>query len=333
MLALALLAQTILWAVVHFTDIRVQELPPPAPDASSLKVIVHDGPGAAPAQPTAGPAGKSLAPPEAIVRTKAAASKPGPGADAALAPGGAKNINLVPTGNDIRLRRAAGLIQAVGVIAAILLALLVVAGGSAVPGVEHAVTACMWTLVIAFVTIPLGSILPGITYSGVFAPYDSIVRDSDAYRSGVDSAPGGIAFFGLHMGVPMLLITAVGACVLRFRAGIEQGVIITSVSQLDERIEQEIRSRTLGELSRPRAIAALNQAIGAAPAPIPNAGPTSGPLRQPPARSPGMMPPRAANPLGASLGQAPAPVAPAPAPRPIATPAPGDGPGSSRRPI
>jgi hypothetical protein len=58
------------------------------------------------------------------------------------------------------------------------------------------------------------------------------------------------------------MLGALAVVVVRFRIGIEQGVIVTHASQLDEKLEREIRERKLGELSQPRAVGALNQAIG-----------------------------------------------------------------------
>jgi hypothetical protein len=61
-----------------------------------------------------------------------------------------------------------------------------------------------------------------------------------------------------------------GSCLVlyRFRSGVAQGVIVTSVSELDERLEREmanIRARGVAASSSPRAVAALNQAIGDVP--------------------------------------------------------------------
>ena len=57
-------------------------------------------------------------------------------------------------------------------------------------------------------------------------------------------------------------IAGLAAAVIRFRVGVEHGVIVTNVSQLDEKLESEIRGMKMGQLSSPRSVGALNTAIG-----------------------------------------------------------------------
>ena len=246
-LAVALTAQILVWSFVHFTDVRTKELAPAS--GASAPVVVASSPESG-----------TLA------------------ADRGVDP------NTVQSAGDIKLRRIAALVQTVGVLSCLILMVLMmqgvsIAGGSNVPGLEMAVTASTWVLIISALSLPLGKLLPEVAYPGVFLSYESLVAESAAVRT---TGSGGFAFFGLHLFLPLLMIAGLAASVLRFRAGVEHGVIVTNVSQLDEKVENEIRSMKLGQLSSPRSVGALNQAIGddaSHPSPSPMQKPQEAPGR------------------------------------------------------
>ena len=232
--ALCLVAHTLVWGFIHFTDVRHQQLEAKAASVQPLTVVNSKG---------------------AVVTIQAPPSE-----DAA-------DVNRVEGPGAVVLDRMGEVIQTFGVIAAVVLFVLmfqaiVVAGGGQVPGVEQAVTAGTWTLVLLMLALPWGGVLPEMTYPGVFRGYEGMVEASEAYRSGGPGAMGGGAFYGLNLVMPLLMLGGLAVVVLRFRTGIEQGIIVTHASQLDEKLEREIRERKLGELSQPRAVGALNQAIG-----------------------------------------------------------------------
>ncbi|MBL0928456.1 MAG: hypothetical protein IBJ11_12530, partial [Phycisphaerales bacterium] len=181
-------------------------------------------------------------------------------------------VNEVPTSQALMLRRAAQLAQTIGVIAAVVLAVLmlqavVIAGGAAVPGVEKAVTASTWALILALCVLPLGRLMPEVAFSGVFVSYDALERAADLFRAAAPGAPGPWMYYGVNLALPLLLIAGIAALVLRFHAGIEAGIIVTNLSELDERLEAEIRQMKFGNLESPRAMGALNRAIGDIPTP------------------------------------------------------------------
>lgn len=240
-LGVALLGQVLVWSFVHFTEMRIVELRP-VEEQSAPQVV-----------PSRVQAGRSLA-------------------HSGVAPDVANRVpvavNTVPGAGDVLLRRTSGVVQTMGVLSAALLVLLMlqgvsIAGGANVPGVEFAVTGATWTLIVAMLAMPLRAVLPSVVYPGVFVGYEELVFASERYRLGAAGAPGALGFYGLHALLPVLMLGGLAAAVLRFRAGIERGVIVTNVSQLDEKLEREIRSMKLGQLSTPRAMGALHQAIGA----------------------------------------------------------------------
>lgn len=282
-LALCLAAQLLIWGFVHFTDVRHQELKPVEREQAPLTVVNSSG------------------------RMPIQVEQP-------EVEGGAP-VNVVPSTGAIVLEQASELVQTVGVFAGVILFVMmfqgvVVAGGARVPGVEQAVTAGTWALVLVMLAMPWRGFFPDMTYPGVFQSLDGLAGASEALRSGGPESMGGPAFYGMFLILPLLMIAGCAAVVLRFRAGVEAGVIVTHASQLDEKLEREIRERKLGELSKPRAVGALNQAIGLAsgetiersytpsppPTPVPAPPPPSRPRSPMSARPQGEEPPLPATP-------------------------------------
>jgi len=270
-LCLALFAQLVVWGFVHFMDVRVERLGPSSATGASLEVVTRAAASesaleAVPpkAAKSARSSGRSLvaAPPKASETPFASAVQP---ADQA-----GVDVNVVKTLADLLLRRIAGLVQTIGIISALALGLLmfqgvVIAGGAQAPGVEYCVTASYWGLVIIGLCVPMSVLAPGSPFDGVFAPYSAVAAAADAFRTGSPTALGASGYFGMYLLLPVLTAFGAVACVLRFRAGVEEGVIVTSVSQLDEKIEREIRTSKWGAITSPRAMGALNKAIGDRP--------------------------------------------------------------------
>lgn len=154
-----------------------------------------------------------------------------------------------------------------GIIACFLLAAMtvmgaVIAGGAAVPGVERAVSASTWSMLLAAACIPWGQFFESIPFTGVFGTYREMAALCDAVDAGAGSA---LLMFSSYVLMPIAALACAMMALTRFRTGVEQGIIVTSVSELDERLEREmetIRSRGVTAAGSTRAIGALNQAIG-----------------------------------------------------------------------
>jgi hypothetical protein len=245
-LGFAIVGQVGMWAVVHFTELRESEV-----EAVSVEESVQ----------------VVNSPPRAQVE-----GKPKDASHVSLPPSRAE-VNKVPGEQDIVMRRFSMLVQGGGVLASILLAILMfqgvmLAGASGVPGVERAVSASTMAFIIAMVAVPLHRVLPELQFQGLFVNYDRLVEESNIIRAGV-SGPRALSFYVEHLLLPGALLVALIAVVVRFRSGVEAGVIVTSVSQLDEKLEREIRGMRTGQLAQPRAMGALNLAIGAQPMDVP----------------------------------------------------------------
>lgn len=241
MVALALAGQITVWALVHFTDVRMTRVEPEiAPE--SLRVVQSNP--LPPAKPTAADLTASF------LRSE---------------------INTVPGEADVLLRRLSAVTRSLGVLASILLGILVfqsvlLAGGSAVPGVERIVTAATLIFGVVLLCVPMSALVPDFPFRGVFVSYASLVEEASAYRAGLPEAPRPLAYFATHLLMPGAVLLTLLAAVARFRAGVGAGIIVTSVSELDEKLEREIRAMKMGEVAMPRAVGALNMAIGDSPA-------------------------------------------------------------------
>ena len=248
-LALALIVQVLCWMTLHFGDITTTELEPPAGESTTLVV-------------------EGSSTPEELTPTES---------------GPTETINTVPTGTGLFVRRATDVSHIVGIIAAVLLTVLMlqsvaVAGGGGVPGVEMVVTATTWALILAALVMPWSTLVPATSFGGVLEPWAAMMRTSADVRDGAPGSPGGVVYLGLRLVLPLAMLGGVAAIWFRFRAGVERGIIVTHASQLDAKLEAEIRSRRVGEMSTPRSVGALNAAIGEsggveveAPAPAPPA--------------------------------------------------------------
>lgn len=251
-LAACLIAQVVIWGVVHFTDVRQVELRAEG-SVRHAPVVVQK---------------PNVESPEAATAVTAQAER------GRATPRESVNPNLVPSAEDHLMRSTSEVTQTLGIVSALLLAILMlqgvaIAGGASVPGVEMAVTATTWTLVIGMMCMPLASLLPGVPYSGVFKSYDALVTGSEVFRQKGPGAPTAMMFFGLNLVVPLLLLAGLGAALLRFHLGVEQGAMMSSLSEVDEKLEREIRTMKLGALASSRAVAALNTTFTGAPAAAP----------------------------------------------------------------
>lgn len=159
--------------------------------------------------------------------------------------------------------------SSVGVIATAMLATLcllgaVIAGGGAVPGAERAVSAACWSLALALTCIPWRDVLVSMPFPGVFSSYDAMTYLSGAVDAGEASLS---RMFAMYLLMPLAALGVSLLALGRFRAGVADGIILTNVNELDHRLERElaqIRARGVAA-STPRAVAALNEAIGEKP--------------------------------------------------------------------
>ncbi len=253
LVALCAMAQLMVFGFVHFTEARWVEVEASA-NARALDVVESSTAG--------GPIGKRV-----LDEARRAEVQP-------------KDVNRVLSSWDGVLRRVAssatslGAMSAVGLLVVASLGVVIAAGG-AVPGVGRAVAASMWSVVLAMGCLPWRDLMPSIPFGGVFGGYDVMVAGSEMVEAGRESAASLLAMFVL---MPLAAIACAGVVAFRYREGVSEGIIVTSVSELDAQVEREIaRIREKGPSgSTVRTVGALNRAIGApaaAEAPVPSPAP------------------------------------------------------------
>ncbi len=273
--------QMLVWGFIYYTDVRWTEIEVER-EPTPLTVVETPSESVEQDAPTPAPtasAEKELDPTKPIADEAVASGGGAQGVRSLTGRGAAtrsartqqavveKEVNRVFSRNDIYFRRITAFAQTVGVIAAIALAIVmlegvVIAGGASVPGVERAVTAATWCLVIALLSIPLQDIIPAFPYPGVFAPYPVMTEAADLAAAGGEAAPSSFALLLRHVLLPLSLLGALVLVALRFHAGVEQGSLATNVSELDEKLEREMAKIKLVSTGSSRAMGALNRAIG-----------------------------------------------------------------------
>lgn len=261
-LVIALLAQVFVWAFVHFTDVRVTQLESEH-QQHSLRVVEGVRPAEIGSLSGISERAEESTAPEALAGPVSIA----PGANAPVSTTGSDtsmNPNVVESAADRVLRAGASVVQSLGVVSAILLAVLLfngvsVAAGGSVPGVENAVSGATLATFATLLAVPIVGLVPDAPFGGVFVSYDTLVADSAAVQTGMKAE---LPFYVSHVFMPLILVGVVGVALMKFRAGVEQGLISTSVSEAQERLEREIRSRkNLGAMANSRAMGAMNAAF------------------------------------------------------------------------
>lgn len=174
--------------------------------------------------------------------------------------------NRVLTSWDQTLGDFSNLAVAVGIIAALTLGVLTllgvaVAGGAAVPGVERAVSASVWATVLALLCVPWRDVLPTMPFAGVFSGYEALTSAAAAVEAGRLAEATMLA---QHVATPLLASIIALLVAVRFRAGVAEGVIVTSMSEAEQRLElelAEIRRMGVGTNLDSRGSASLRRTV------------------------------------------------------------------------
>ena len=246
-LVLALAANIGVWAVVHFTDARwteqtVQEETAPPPRVVDGGVVSRTG--------------KELVQRTTMVEV----------------------VQRVPSTTEVTLRDTWRLSAWLGSIAAMALLVLmfqgvVVAGGASVPGVEKAVTATSWSIVVVMLCLPMSSIMPAFPMDGVFGEYAGMTDTVEAMKSEAPGAPGQLGIIAEHFLLPIACLAMAAFVAVRFTGGVERGVLSTTENEAERRLMEEMQHSRKASSQQSRAQGALSVTLHDNAASAPPAAP------------------------------------------------------------
>lgn len=247
--AFCALTKLMVFGFVHFTDVRHMTVEA-GPKPKAQLAVVQAG------SATNAPAAKGRIENGRIIPEPAA----GDGAGVAVDP------NRVLSRGDTNMRHATAFASGAGLVCVILLAFLatlgtMVAAGGAVPGIEKTVASCVWSVVMLLFCVPWQDIAGAIEIPGVFASYGAMVSASERVTA---SESGEIALLAGYVLLPALALGCAVGIVMTFRGGVQAGVIVTAVSELDQAIDKELSLINERGVARhqPKAVGALFRAMG-----------------------------------------------------------------------
>lgn len=264
-LGLACVIQLLVFAFVHFTDLRWETLK----SGETNKPLVVKAAG--------------QATPKVLVPLPGAQPSPsvGPPAPEGRTPA---EVNRVETAFGVVLGHLSSTATVIGVFSGFSLAALTligaaVAGGGAVPGVEKAVSAAIWGLFVGMITLPWSDVFSSMPYAGVFVGYESMVAASDGRTM------AGLSLIFVFIGLPVVAAVGTALVALRFNAGVERGIVADRPADaVDQEMAAAVRSlsstRQLGAVRNDfrRAVAPTSEPEPASPAPpTPAAAPKKAP--------------------------------------------------------
>lgn len=235
---LAAVLQMLSFGFVHFTDVRWTVLETP-PAAQQLTVVT---PEASPGEARGSRAGRAATRGARTVKTEP---------EKVLSRWDGTLRTFTDASASIGLISVATLWVAVGLGS-------VVAGGGSIPGVEQAVRASTWSTVLGLASLPLVINLPGLPLNGTFVSYQTLLSSSQGPQQ-LDT----VALLASHVALPLVAAVLAGYVLACFREGVEAGVIVQSVSELDRKLDKELETirtsgvgsnhgqRTVGVVDRP----------------------------------------------------------------------------------
>jgi hypothetical protein len=245
LIGLALTAQVVVWSFLTFTESRWETFEARAPRTTEVVVTPEE------------------------IRRRALQSA---GADDPAIT--TIDVNRQRSAVDYSLQAVANVSAAVGTMAS--LALLpflglgvVLAAGSATTGVERASGAFVWAVVIVLLVLPWRQAFDAVPFAGLFPNYAMMAGEVDFSKYG-HSVPGathsptssGFLFYGRYLVLPVACVMGITAVGLRFRSGVEAGLLPKEDLRLDPTLESEISQIKAGSLmSGGRSAGALHSMI------------------------------------------------------------------------
>lgn len=266
---LAALVQLFVFGFVHFTDVRYQTLKDPTP--SNHRTVVVTPTATAGVREGAKDPVVELPTIEEAVDRMTAVSVP--------------DVNRVNTTMDVILNRCSQGAVVIGVFSAVGLAVFtllgsIVAGGASVPGVDKAISACMWGLGLCLLALPWQDVFSSMPFGGVFTGYANMTAASEGRTETIQ-------LLLVFVGIPAAAMAGSMVAGIRFGSGVERGILMNTSAPPMDPIDRAM-AETRENLSTNRHLGAVNNSF-VAPTSASPASPAAEPsLRErssePPAR-------------------------------------------------
>jgi len=156
---------------------------------------------------------------------------------------------------------------------------VLLAAGSATDGIDRAVSAFAWALLVGILALPTADLVGLPWQNGVFFSYDAMTAQVDAGAKAT-----GIVFLGTYLLLPLTCVVGAALIGSRFGAGVQAGLMRKEDLAIDGTLEMEAGNVKASSLHGSRTAGAMESLMTtpgngtAAPAPVPPPGPAS--LRQ-----------------------------------------------------
>jgi hypothetical protein len=138
---------------------------------------------------------------------------------------------------------------------------VVLATSSATTGVEQAVSAFGWSIVVALLVMPVAQVLGLPWRDGALWSYDALTAHVDMLDNVVekDKVQASIMFYARYLLLPLASVVGILLVGTRFSAGVEMGLEVAENLRLDPQLEQEAGNVQPGSLHGGRTAAAMRQ--------------------------------------------------------------------------
>ncbi|PHQ78860.1 MAG: hypothetical protein COB69_09105 [Phycisphaera sp.] len=238
----AALIQLFVFGFVHFTDVRFQTIQDPSPTQHRTVVVTPTS------NTIEGESRGRIALPTLTIEETVDL----------MSPKAAPDPNKVNSTAGVILKKISQGAIVVGIFSAVGLAVLtllgaVVAGGASVPGVEKAVSACMWGLGLCVLALPWQDVFTSMPFAGVFASYQNMTAASDG-------ATMPMQVLLLFVGVPAAVMAGAMVTGLRFGSGVEHGIMANQAPPPMDAVDREM-AHTRENLSTHRQLGSVHNSF------------------------------------------------------------------------
>ena len=173
------------------------------------------------------------------------------------------DVNRIHSKYDRMLNTASSLASGFGSIAVLAFTPLIglgvlLAASSATAGVERAVSAFGWSLVVGLLVLPVGQLIGMPWQHGALWSYDALTSHLDTAGH---TPPTDLVFYARYLLLPATCLAGVALVGTRFSAGVRAGLLVKEDLRLDPALEREAANVKPGSHHGGRAATAMRQTV------------------------------------------------------------------------